>query len=509
MGRGQTALEYLLMIAGGVLLSAIMMVVVNNNLNLAAGEISSSEYASRVHNYLSTTIETNDGDWIIVGSNQYSGVPGNVGIGTTSPQAKLEVNGKIMMDDATAASDSANTVATKGYVDGKSSAQTWNASGGNQYSLVSGNVGIGTTSPQAKLSVNGTTTINGTVDVSNNIITGLAAPINETDAVNKAYVDAASGSTGGNTTVIFNSTLNVGMPLQGIIDYNGFPSYPVNTIPLSLPADNCGVKITVCNTAPTKLILGADPVARIVVPNIHHSTINEVGPTTSGTRANTIQATAGGSGPACGESTGSPRIAYCQAGYTCAVYPMPYYYNGGNIGGGPGTCCAPGLSYDSTLNICYSCPSGTTWSNILGACYTCPSGYVLDTTSRVCYTGPNTAANRCPAASAGEVFLRWENTASSRTCTYYNSVAYTDSAKKFIMEETDSYVYCPTDHPTYDPISKNCIRDATVSTNLIGTRCSTFSTYLNTAFTDVTFRNDAGAYVDAYNVKVAYNCPTG
>lgn len=191
----------MLLIAGGVLLSAIVMVVVNNNLNLASGPVTSSDYSTRIQNYLSSGAGAeNDGDWIIVGNNQYSGVPGNVGIGTTDPQAKLEVNGKILMDSATDASDSANVVATKGYVDGLQSIPitasdvnasqiqlrvtgncsvgsyitaialdghvtcgavpvqnaTWNTSGVNQYSAVSGNVGIGMISPAQKLSVAGT-----------------------------------------------------------------------------------------------------------------------------------------------------------------------------------------------------------------------------------------------------------------------------------------------------------------------------------------------------------------
>jgi hypothetical protein len=65
---------------------------------------------------------------------------------------------------------------------------TWTRNGEDQYSAVSGNVGIGTDNPTSKL------TVNGTVDVSGNVITGLAAPVNASDATNKQYVDAASGS---------------------------------------------------------------------------------------------------------------------------------------------------------------------------------------------------------------------------------------------------------------------------------------------------------------------------
>jgi len=42
---------------------------------------------------------------------------GNIGIGTTTPTEKLDVDGKIRMRQQTQASDPADTVVTKGYVD--------------------------------------------------------------------------------------------------------------------------------------------------------------------------------------------------------------------------------------------------------------------------------------------------------------------------------------------------------------------------------------------------------
>ena len=50
-------------------------------------------------------------------------------------------------------------------------------------------VGIGTAAPSSTLTVNGTITLTG----ASSTITGLAAPVNASDAATKAYVDAASG----------------------------------------------------------------------------------------------------------------------------------------------------------------------------------------------------------------------------------------------------------------------------------------------------------------------------
>ncbi len=50
---------------------------------------------------------------------------------------------------------------------------------------------------------------------------------------------------------------------------------------------------------------------------------------------------------------------------------------------------------------------------------------------------------------------------------------------------------CPADSPIYDPTSGNCIKEASVNTRSVG-NCAVLQTTLETAFTDVTFANDAG-----------------
>ncbi len=100
---------------------------------------------------------------------------GNVGIGTTNPTAKLYVNGTSIFNDVATFTQPVvvgapvlNThAATKNYVDSQISSSTgaialWGgAVGSNIWSLNSGNVGIGTTTPGSLLSLDGASTIAG------------------------------------------------------------------------------------------------------------------------------------------------------------------------------------------------------------------------------------------------------------------------------------------------------------------------------------------------------------
>jgi hypothetical protein len=119
---------------------------------------------------------------------------GNVGIGTTSPSAKLEVNGQTVinstgltegfqwfndtneifsLEDTSGAGEllllSSNSVKVK-----------LNANGTSYFN--GGNVGIGTSSPASKLDVVGTGSFTGQVTIP-------ATPVASTDAASKSYVD--------------------------------------------------------------------------------------------------------------------------------------------------------------------------------------------------------------------------------------------------------------------------------------------------------------------------------
>jgi len=116
---------------------------------------------------------------------------GSVGIGTTTPQGKLDVVGGFVRSDT-------------GFCIGTSCITSWPGGGGvsgsgttNYIAKWTGstslgnsiiydngtNVGIGTTAPGQKL------TVAGNIDVTGNRILNLATPINASDAATKGYVD--------------------------------------------------------------------------------------------------------------------------------------------------------------------------------------------------------------------------------------------------------------------------------------------------------------------------------
>ena len=126
-------------------------------------------------------------------------ISGNVGIGTTNPTAKLDVNGDINISSGSSFKINGSAIATTDTTytggDGISISGTTISSDITQYEnsdvitllnggitgglkVISGNVGIGTTSPTKKLDVNGDTNISGTITSIDANITGTLTTVN-------------------------------------------------------------------------------------------------------------------------------------------------------------------------------------------------------------------------------------------------------------------------------------------------------------------------------------------
>ncbi len=163
--------------------------------------------------------------WTVSGSNQYSNVSGNVGIGTGVPTSKfhligdfLQEAGTLRLNDPSATLQLQNAGVDKAsmYLSGENfrmGTDAGNASG-NVYiqtngsvrltALPNGNVGIGTTSPTEKLHVSGNILSSNRIDA-NGVIEG-----NGVSSTGTLYVNGTSllqGAVTGNSTAIFGSTI--------------------------------------------------------------------------------------------------------------------------------------------------------------------------------------------------------------------------------------------------------------------------------------------------------------
>ena len=114
----------------------------------------------------------------IAGSNSIYILNSNVGIGTTSPQSNLHVNGSVLINSNLTASNINFTgqLLQNGVPYISQTQSQWTtalnipSAGSNSIYIINCNVGIGTTNPQANLHVVGTTILSGTLNTQNNSI---------------------------------------------------------------------------------------------------------------------------------------------------------------------------------------------------------------------------------------------------------------------------------------------------------------------------------------------------
>jgi len=167
-----------------------------------------------------TLSEVGDNDWVISGNNMYSGVSGNVGVGTTSPYRKLHTDAGSGWQARFGSSGSSVDISdsqVQALSGGVGSLLYLNHSSGGNIVTGSGNVGIGTTSPGAKLEVAGQVKITGGSPAAGKVLTSNSAGLASWQALT-GLPSGISGQTlrhdGTNwvaNSVIFNSGANVGI----------------------------------------------------------------------------------------------------------------------------------------------------------------------------------------------------------------------------------------------------------------------------------------------------------
>ncbi len=136
----------------------------NNKITIAA--TTSGGSGDNLGNHTATKNIKLSGNWLSGdGGNEgvYITNAGNIGLGKSNPQKKLDVSGTVKMIGFQMVTNAGNNKVLTSDASGNGTWKTasssgdndWTISGNNMYSAVSGKVGIGTSSPTDKLHVNG------------------------------------------------------------------------------------------------------------------------------------------------------------------------------------------------------------------------------------------------------------------------------------------------------------------------------------------------------------------
>jgi hypothetical protein len=141
-------------------------------------------------------------------ASQYEFITGNVGIGTTNPNTKLHISGSVQVDD----NITLGYTGDSNYIGSREVNQTLDIGGTNYITLStytdnwyerikisnSGNVGIGTSTPNDTLDVNGNTIITGSL--SNGFSNNSSGPTSHAEGYQTISIGNSSHSEGRNTT---------------------------------------------------------------------------------------------------------------------------------------------------------------------------------------------------------------------------------------------------------------------------------------------------------------------
>jgi len=210
VGIGTTSPSTKLEVVSGANEEGISIVDSSSNVKYKVRQFTGYAYSSfyNTSNTEQVRINSNGTSW-------FNG--GNVGIGTTSPSAKLQVDGDVRISG-----DKYYQMGGSNFkigADGGGSAMHF-YSGGNENMTLnsSGNVGIGTTSPSSKLEVAGTATVNGQLNINGDATSSIRIG---TGGTNAALIYSLTGDTlsiGANNATNLVCKTNKDVEFRGNID---------------------------------------------------------------------------------------------------------------------------------------------------------------------------------------------------------------------------------------------------------------------------------------------------